>query len=311
MTSISLEGQVAVITGSGAGLGRSYALEFARRGAAVVVNDVVPQRADAVLAEIEAAGGRAVATHDSVADRDGARAIVQAAVDSFGTVDVVVNNAGNMRNGWFEALTPEDLDAVVSVHIGGCFYVSQAAWPIMRAQGYGRIVMVSSAGGLWAMHGIANYAAAKGGVYGLGRALADEGREHGILVNMLLPAAASTITADSPVPEYEKHYREELRNAITPRRVTETVEPLVTYLASSACTVTGETFSAVAGRYARAFVAVTDGWLADDHLGVTAEDVAEHFEEIVDASTYHVPFNLFDEYEAVGRRLGVAPAVQP
>jgi NAD(P)-dependent dehydrogenase (short-subunit alcohol dehydrogenase family) len=309
MSRVSLAGQVAITTGSGAGLGRAFALDFARHGAAVVVNDFVPERADEVVAEIQLEGATAVASYDSVADRDGARAIVQTAVDHFGTVDALVNNAGNMRNGWFEDLTPGDLESVLSVHIGGCFHVTQAAWPILRENGYGRVVMVSSAGGLWAMQGISNYAAAKGGVYGLGRALAFEGREHGILVNMQLPGAATTLASASPVPDYEKYFRAELREVIAPRRAAESVAPLVTYLVSNSCTVTGETFSGVAGRYARAFVAVTDGWFVDDYSGVTADDIAEHFDEISDPTTYHVPFGLFDEYEAIGLKLGVPAGV--
>ncbi len=307
MSRISLDGQVSIVTGSGAGLGRAYALDLAGRGAAVVVNDVAPERADAVVAEIEAAGGRAAPSYDSVVDRDGARAIVQTAVDRFGTVDAVVNNAGDMRNGWFDDLTADDFDSVIAVHIGGCFHVTQAAWPILRDKGYGRVVMVSSNAGLWAMQGLANYSAAKGGVYGLGRALAVEGREHGILVNILLPGAATAIAAGSPVPDYEKSFRKELREVFSPRRAAEAVAPLVTYLASSSCTVTGETYSAVAGRFARAFVAVTDGWFADDYMGVTAEDIRDHFDEINDRSTFHVPVNLFDEYETIAPMLGVAP----
>ena len=211
MNRVSLERQVAIVTGSGAGLGRAYALELADRGAAVVVNDVSRERADDTVAEIERAGGRAVASYDSVADADGARAIVERAVDAFGTVDAVVNNAGTMRNNWFEDQTAEDLQAMLSVHVGGCFFVTQAAWPIMREKRYGRVVMIGSAGGMWSMQMIANYAAAKGGVYGLGRALAFEGRDHGICVNVLLPGAATTISG--PIAEYERHFRAELRRS--------------------------------------------------------------------------------------------------
>ncbi len=308
MTEISLKDRVAIVTGSGAGLGRAYVLDLAARGAAVVVNDFARERADEVVSEIEAVGGTAVASYDSVADPAGARAIVQTALDRFGTVHVLVNNAGSMRNGWFEDQTKDDLEAVLAVHIGGCFYVTQAAWPVLRENGYGRVVMVSSSGGLWAMQGMANYSAAKGGVYGLGRALAFEGKEHGIFVNMLLPGAATTIATASPVPEYMRHFRPELHEVIAPRREVEGVVPMATYLSSEACTVTGETFSAVAGRFARVIVAVTDGWFVDDYTQVRAEDVAEHFDEISDASTYHVPFSLYDEYEAIGPLLGVPAA---
>jgi NAD(P)-dependent dehydrogenase (short-subunit alcohol dehydrogenase family) len=271
-----------------------------------VVNDVSAERADEVVAEVQAVGGRAAASYDSVADPAGANAIVQTAVEHFGTVDAIVNNAGTMRNGWFEELSFEDLQAMFAVHVGGCFLVTQAAWPILREKGYGRVVMVGSAGGMWSMQYLSNYAAAKGGVYGLGRALAFEGREHGIAVNVLLPGATTTISG-GPIPDYEKHFRAELAAAIAPRRVAEAVAPIVSYLCSSACSVTGETFSAVAGRFARVLVGVTQGWMADDPQAITAEDVADHFEEICDASSYVLPTNLFEEYETLAERLGVAP----
>jgi NAD(P)-dependent dehydrogenase (short-subunit alcohol dehydrogenase family) len=303
---VSLKDRVVIVTGSGAGLGRAYALDMARRGAAVVVNDLSRERADAVVTEIEGAGGRAAVSYDSVAEAEPAAAIVATALDAFGTLDAIVCNAGTMKNGYFEELGPGDLEAMLAVHVGGCWYPTQAAWPVFRGKGYGRIVLVSSAGGMWGLHGTANYAAAKGGVYGLGRALALEGREHGIHVNILLPGGATTITANSPVPDYAKHVRAEITEVVGARRQPEGVAPMVTYLASESCTVTGETFSAVGGRFARAFVAVTDGWLAEDPLAVTADDIAERFAQITDESHYEVPVSLVDEYENIVRRLGAS-----
>jgi NAD(P)-dependent dehydrogenase (short-subunit alcohol dehydrogenase family) len=309
MAAVSLEGRVAVVTGSGAGLGRAYILDLVRHGAAVVVNDYSRERADAVAAEVEAEGGRVAVSYDSVAEPAGASAIVQTALDRFGRLDALVCNAGTMRNGYFEQLTQQDLEAMLAVHVGGCFYTAQAAWPVFRANGYGRVVLVSSAGGMWALPGTSNYAAAKGGVYGLGRALALEGRPHGILVNILLPGGVTTIAESSPVPDYAENVRSELRERIGARRHPEAVAPMVTYLLSEQCALTGETFSAVAGRYARAVIAVTDGWLADDPLSVTADDVAEHLEAICDTGVQHVPVSLVDEYEAIAARLGAAEAV--
>ena len=311
MTKVALDGQVAIVTGSGAGLGRAYALELASRGAQVVVNDVSTERADDTVATIADAGGRAVASYDSVASQPGGRAIVESAIQAFGDVSIVVCNAGTMRNAYFEDQSPDDLDAMIAVHIGGCFWVTQAAWPIMKRKRYGRVVLVGSSGGMWSMHAITNYAAAKGGVYGLGRALAFEGREHGINVNVLLPGAATTITAASPVPDYDKYFpHPDLGKALAARRTAESVAPLAAYLTSEACTVTGETFSAVAGRYARVLVGVTDGWFADDIDSVTAEDIAQHFDEICNTTNYVLPSNLFDEYRAMAPRLGVElPAV--
>lgn len=301
---MSLKDRVAIVTGSGAGLGRAYVLDMARHGAAVVVNDLSRERADAVAGEIEQLGGRVAVSYDSVAHPEGAKAIIQTAVDHFGTLDALVCNAGTMKNGYFEQLTQADLDAMLAVHIGGCWYPTQAAWPLLREKGYGRVVLVSSAGGIWGLHGLSNYAAAKAGVYGLGRALALEGRDHGILVNTLLPGAMTTITADTPVPDYAKRVRQELTTVVGKRRFAESVAPLVTYLASESCTLTGETFSALAGRYARAFVAVTEGWLADDPLSVSADDIVEHLDEITDEVGYTIPVSLVDEYESIARRLG-------
>jgi NAD(P)-dependent dehydrogenase (short-subunit alcohol dehydrogenase family) len=306
MSSIRLDGRVAIVTGSGAGLGRAYALDLADHGAAVVVNDVSRDRADEVISDIKERGGRAAAAYDSVADRAGGRAIVQTALDAFGTVDVIVNNAGIMRNGWFEDQTPEELDAVLATHVGGCFHVTQAAWPVMREKGYGRVVMVGSAGGMWAMQAMANYSAAKGGVYGLARALAFEGRRHGILVNTLLPGAATTIAAGSPIPEYADHIDPAVMAQLAPRRTPASVAPMTTYLASEACTSTGETFSAVAGRFARVIVGVTDGWFAEDQDAVTPDDIAEHLDEICETTGFHLPESLYDEYRAMAPRLGIA-----
>jgi NAD(P)-dependent dehydrogenase (short-subunit alcohol dehydrogenase family) len=157
------------------------------------------------------------------------------------------------------------------------------------------------------MQMISNYAAAKGGVYGLGRALAFEGRDLGIKVNILLPGAATTI-AGGPIDDYDRHFRRELREVLAPRRAAESVAPMVTYLTSPACTVSGETFSAVAGRFARVLVGVTDGWMANDHLAVTPEDIVAHFGEICDPTTYHLPTSVYDEYETLAERLGVRAA---
>jgi NAD(P)-dependent dehydrogenase (short-subunit alcohol dehydrogenase family) len=303
--SISFQEQVAIVTGAGRGLGRSYAMELGRRGAAVVINDVAEQYAQETVADIERAGGRAVAALDSVSTETGAQAIVDRAVATFGTVDIVVNNAGFMRNGYLEDLTPESLRELLDVHIGGAFFVSRAAWPILRAKGYGRIVMTSSAGGMFAMQGESNYAAAKAGVYGLAKALASEGEPHGILVNTVLPMASTTIAADDPVPGHAERYPEGAAELLRPRRMTEAVAPLVTYLCSRECTLTGEAFSAGFGRYARVFVGETPGWAAPDAGAVTTEDVAAHLDEVRDQEGYVVPADIYDEVRLIMATLGV------
>jgi NAD(P)-dependent dehydrogenase (short-subunit alcohol dehydrogenase family) len=186
MSGISLEGDVVVITGAGGGLGRAHALEVARRGASVVVNDVggpgegEPSPADSVVAEVRAAGGEAVASTDSVATPDGGHAIIRTAIEHFGTVDAVVHNAGVWRHVPFAEMTPENLDPVLDVHLRGAFFVIQPAWSAMVAQGHGRIVLTSSGAGAFGREEGANYAAAKAGLLGLCRALAVEGEQHGI-----------------------------------------------------------------------------------------------------------------------------------
>ncbi len=306
MAQISFDGQVAIVTGAGQGLGRSHSRELARLGAAVVVNDLQRQLADDVVAEIKADGGTAAPSYDSVATPESARAIIDLAQAEFGSVDAVINNAGSMRNGYFESLSARDLQSMLAVHVEGSYYVTQAAWPVMRKKGYGRVVMTSSAGGMFAMQGESNYAAAKGAVYGLAKALAYEGAEHGILVNTIMPMAATTIAAADPVPDYEKHYPADLAAALLPRRTTEAVTPLVVFLASRACSVTSETYSAGFGRYARVFVGETRGWVAEDFAGVSADDISEHLDEIRDREVYAVPANIYEEVEFIGATLGLA-----
>jgi NAD(P)-dependent dehydrogenase (short-subunit alcohol dehydrogenase family) len=300
---LSFEGQVAAVTGGGRGLGRAYSLELARRGAAVVVNDVDGSAAE-VAAEIAGAGGRAVAAHASVTSVDGAAAIVNKALDEFGTLDIVVNNAGIMRNGMLEDLTVEKYDAVLEVNTRGAFLVSQAAWPILREKRYGRLVMISSAGGMFAFAGVSNYAAAKAGVYGLMKALAFEGAEHGILVNAVLPMGGQMASVDVPPPGYAEAYPAGLRERLAPRRTTDAVAVLVAVLASRACPVTGEAYSAGFGRFARVFVGVTPGWVADRVSDLKAEDVLRHFDQIRDLEGFIVPRDQFDEIAAIAEQVG-------
>jgi NAD(P)-dependent dehydrogenase (short-subunit alcohol dehydrogenase family) len=196
---MSFDGRVCIITGAGGGLGRSHALELARRGGSILVNDLggsvngtgsSSSAAQRVVDEITSVGGHAVANHDSVATSEGGNAIVQAALDAFGRVDVLVNNAGILRDQAFHKMDPTAMDAVVDVHLKGALYVSQPAFRLMREQGYGRIVNTSSASGLFGNFGQANYGAAKAGLAGLTRVLALEGAGHGIKVNAIAPIAS-------------------------------------------------------------------------------------------------------------------------
>ena len=277
MSNIDLDGRVAVVTGAGGGLGREHALLLAKRGAKVVVNDLGGNRAgegsdeemaDRVVAEIEEAGGEAVANYASVADVDGAESIIQDALDTFGRIDVVVNNAGILRDVTFAKLTPEALDLVLKVHLYGTFYVSMAAWNHLKEQGYGRIVNTTSGSGLYGNFGQSNYSAAKLGITGLTRTLAHEGRKYGVNANVIAPVAASRMTEDIMPPA--------LLDLLQP----ENVSGLVTYLASEACQTTGEIFSVGGGYIAR--VAIMEGQgVAFDHTP-TPEEVADRFEEIRD-----------------------------
>ena len=224
--------RVVIVTGAGGGLGREYALLLAREGAKVVVNDLGGARdgsgsgtsaADQVVAEIAAAGGTAVANYDSVATEDGGRAIVQTALDEFGAVHGIVNNAGILRDKSFHKITAAEWDAVLQVHLYGSFNVTNAAWPHLRAQGFGRIVMATSTSGIFGMFGQANYGAAKAGLVGLMNPLALEGHKYGIRVNAVAPLAATRMTEDITPAE--------LLAKLPPTQVA----PVVGYLLSDEC----------------------------------------------------------------------------
>src|ERR1700712_4270723 len=214
MADLGYDGKVAIITGGGGGLGRSHALELARRGARIVVNDLggsVPGEggdkgpAQKVVDEIEALGGEAVADGNSVATPEGGKALVQAAVDAFGTVDIVVNNAGILRDKSFHNMTTEDFDFVVKVHFLGTAYVTHAAWPILRAKVYGRVVVTSSNSAIYGTFGQSNYGGAKLAVVGFMNALRLEGQKYNIMMNALAPIAATRMTdALMPAPVLEK-----------------------------------------------------------------------------------------------------------
>jgi NAD(P)-dependent dehydrogenase (short-subunit alcohol dehydrogenase family) len=209
MSELRFDGKVAIVTGAGAGLGRSHALLLASRGATVVVNDtggpvagggLDTGPADAVAAKIRAVGGRAIADSHSVATADGGAALVRTALDAYGRVDVLVNNAGILRNAPFEEMSEQNLEAVLDVHLRGAFFVTQSAWRAMRDQGGGRIVNTTSSAGLLGNAGFSNYAAAKGGVYGLTRVLGIEGAKYGIKVNAIAPTAATRMLTEAMAP---------------------------------------------------------------------------------------------------------------
>lgn len=281
MNSITFEDQVAIVTGAGGGLGRCHALELARRGACVVVNDLgsavdgsgrSASAAQAVVDEITAAGGIAVANDDSVATPEGGAAIVAAAMDRFGRVDILVNNAGILRDAAFKNMTSEQVDAVVAVHLAGAFNVTRAVWPIMRQVNYGRIIQTTSGTGLFGNFGQANYGAAKMGLIGLMHVLAIEGARNGIAINAIAPIARTRMT---------ETIMGEAGKAMDPELVT----PVVVYLAHRSCNRTAHIYSVGAGKVSRVFIGVTKG-IEDPSL--TAESVAAAIEDIDNPATFTI-----------------------
>ncbi len=298
MTDLGYDGKVAVITGAGGGLGRSHALELSKRGALIVVNDLGGSvdgqggshtAAQQVVDEIKAAGGEAVPNYDSVATPEGGQAIIQSGLDAFGKVDIVINNAGILRDAAFKNMTPELLEPVIDVHLKGAFYVTLAAWQHMRDQNYGRIVNTSSAAGIFGNFGQTNYGAAKAGLVGLTRVLAVEGARNNIKVNAIAPVAKSRMTEDLLGPLVDK---------LGPEFIT----PVVAWLAHEDCPVTGEVYSCGGGHVARIFTGVTKGWTDTESL--TVEDIRDHFDEIRDQTGYVVPANLTEELQATLAALG-------
>jgi NAD(P)-dependent dehydrogenase (short-subunit alcohol dehydrogenase family) len=288
MADLGFDGKVAIVTGAGGGLGRSHALELARRGALVVVNDLggsvdgtgsATTAAQLVVDEIKAAGGEAVANYDSVATPEGGANIVQTALDTFGGIHIIVNNAGILRDSSFKNMDKDKLEPVLDVHLKGAFYVTQPAWAHFREQNYGRIVNTSSAAGIFGNFGQTNYGAAKMGLVGLTRVLAVEGAKNNIKANAIAPVAKTRMTED-------------LLGALADKLMPETVTPVVVFLAHEDVPVTGEVYSVGGGRVARVFIGVTPG-VTDPKL--TAEGVRDSLDQIRDESGYKVPANLTEE----------------
>ena len=307
---IDFEGKVAIVTGAGRGLGRLYALDLARRGAAVVVNDLGGTMrgqgadtsvADQVVEEIAGAGGRAVASHDSVDSPEGGQAIVDTAVDTFGRLDAVISNAGIFNSIPFEEISPDDWRQMLRVHLDGGFYLSQPAYKVMAEQKYGRFVFISSSAGNFGQPMEAHYAAAKTGLVGLSNVIAIEGAAHGILSNTVLPTGFSRMVTETVGDEKflaESGFMRAIR--------AELVVPLVVFLASGECDFTHRNYSACAGRYARVFTGLAGGWLADAESAPTADDVLAHIEEISATEKFIIPDSIVDEVLEVCDRRGIS-----
>jgi NAD(P)-dependent dehydrogenase (short-subunit alcohol dehydrogenase family) len=288
MSELGYDGKVVIITGAGGGLGRQHALLMASRGALVVINDLGGAvdgsgsdkgAAERVVDEIKALGGEAAADTNSVATPEGGKAIVQTAVDAFGKVDVVINNAGILRDKAFGNMEPELLDPVIDVHLKGAFNVTRAAWAIMKEQGYGRIVSTSSAAGIFGNFGQTNYGAAKMGLVGFTRVLAVEGAKYNIKANAIAPLALTRMT-------------ENLMGGLGDKLDPGLVSPLVAFLAHEDCPVSGQTFSVGGGRVAHVFIGETQGY---HNPNLSMEDVRDNWGTITDQSGYAVPNNLAEE----------------
>ena len=290
MSELRFDGRVAIVTGAGNGLGRQHALTLAARGAKVVVNDLgggahgdgkSSAAADKVVAEIIAAGGEAVANYDSV---ENGQAIVQSALDAFGTVDIVVNNAGILRDISFQKMSDADWDLIMRVHLNGSKSVSQAAWPIMRDKGYGRIIMTTSAAGIYGNFGQANYCAAKLGILGLAHCLAVEGQSKGIQVNTIAPIAASRLTETIMPPE--------LLAVLKP----EAVSPLVAWLCHEDCTENKGLFEVGAGYIAKLRWERAQGYSFALGKSFDVDDVAGKWSRITDFTESTHPASTTDSF---------------
>ena len=296
MSELGYDGKVAVVTGAGGGLGRQHALLLASRGARVVVNDVGGSvrgegadqaPAARTAAEIGGLGGIAVPDTSSVATPEGGEAVVRTAIDAFGRIDIVVNNAGILRDKAFHNMTPELLEPVLGVHLEGAFWVTRPAWVQMREQGYGRVVFTTSSSGVLGNFGQANYGAAKSGLIGLTRVLSIEGARYNIRVNAIAPLARTRMT-------------EAALGAFAERLDPGLVSPVVAWLCHEDCPVTGEVFAVGGGRVSRFFTGLTPGYFDP---GLTVESVRDNVDLIRAEDGYTTPGSLTEELAELFTRL--------
>ena len=297
---IDFQDRVVAVTGAGGGLGRAHALLLAKHGAAVVVNDLGgdvrgtgsgQSMADAVVAEITAAGGAAVANYSSVTERDSGERLLAAALDEFGRLDGLINNAGILRDKSFSKMEADDVDAVLDVHLRGAFRVTRPIFAHMKEQNYGRIVMTSSGSGLFGNFGQANYGAAKMGLVGLMNVLKLEAAKYDIKVNSIAPIARTRMTED---------LFGEFIESFDPTAVS----PAVVYLVSEACEVNGDIWSVGGGQVSRLFVGMCDGYFRHPSDGeLTAAEISENLSLVRSEDGYVVPFSGQDEFAKLGPRL--------
>jgi NAD(P)-dependent dehydrogenase (short-subunit alcohol dehydrogenase family) len=303
---IRFDGKVVVVTGAGNGLGRTYALQLAERGAKVVVNDLGgstdgrgddQSAASRVVEEIRAAGGEATANFDTVATQAGGANIIKTALDAYGRIDAVIANAGILRDRSFSKLSQEELDIILDVHLRGTMFTVQPAFNWMRENGGGNIVMTASPSGLFGAFGQANYCAAKLGIVGMMRVMAIEGAKAGIKVNALAPTAATRLTATAGMSGEATEPKSAAEDPMSTGRVS----PLVLALAHGSCPASGEIFNAGCGWISRAVIAVNEGVLLDDF---SPEGVAAQWDAIRDASNLTVPIDATAYWRMIQAKTG-------
>lgn len=293
--SLRFDGRVAIVTGSGRGLGREYALLLSRLGAALVINSTSSSTAEATAKEIVDAGGKAVIQIGSVADREVANAIVKAAIDNFGRVDIVINNAGGANGGDFDQTSDDKLWDMLGVHVGGSWNVTQAAWPHMKSQKFGRVVMIASP----VMFGSAQqstYGAAKLALMGLAKSIAIEGKEHNILVNTVAPMAYTPGSAAFVTDEQTQAFME----ASMPAR---DVASTVAWLAHESSEVNGETVAAVSRLVTRIFLAESKGYFGPADQDWTVESVRDNWQKVMDETEFTIPTDMADFGPKIFQRL--------
>ncbi|OUS06148.1 serine/threonine protein kinase [Gammaproteobacteria bacterium 42_54_T18] len=299
MSEIQFNNKVVIVTGAGAGLGKSYALEFAKRGAKVVVNDLggsghgegaSSRAADLIVDEIKSAGGEAVANYDSV---ENGESVVKTAIDAYGRIDIVVNNAGILRDASFIKMTDFDWDLIYKVHVNGAYSVTKAAWPYMIAQGFGRVIFTTSAAGIYGNFGQANYSSAKSALLGLGKTLSIEGARKNVQVNVIAPIAGSRLT--------ETIWGEDILKATSP----DYVVPLVVKLTSEENKDTGGVYEVGASWFAKLRVERSEGYAFGIDNPITAEDVADKWHDICDFSNSEPAESIVSTFNAVGKMVGI------
>ena len=298
MADIRFDGRVAIVTGAGAGLGRTYALTLAARGAKVVVNDLGGARdgsgsstsaADTVVKEIKKGGGKAVANYDSVATVEGGENIVKTAVDNFGKVDIVINNAGILRDKSFVKMTEDEWDIVLAVHLKGAYCVTQPAFRIMKENGYGRIINTTSGAGLYGNFGQSNYCSAKMGVVGLMNNIAIEGAKYNIKCNTIAPIAASRLTEDIMPPDLFKKLQPEF------------ITPLVLYLASEDNQATKMIFNCAAGWFSRTEILCAPGiCIGDGKREIPVEEIRDNWNKIISLDKAKPVNNVGESFAFLG-----------